>query len=89
MIIAPHFAVRIRSLRKHGANQKRATTMKKPKNISTNAAPVAAPASAPAGLKKVSLAGRRSATQTPANKSAKAYPLLPGPNSQLRELVSW
>jgi hypothetical protein len=67
--------------------------MKKPKTT-TNAATVAAepnaavaaptPAPAPA-LKKVSLAGF--ATQTPASKSAKAYPLLPDPDGQVGELV--
>ena len=66
--------------------------MKKPKSTTTNAATerqsgigpaepkaaVAAPTPAPApALKKVSLAGF--ATQTPASKSAKAYPLLPDP----------
>ena len=60
--------------------------MKKPKTTSTNAAPVAAPALAAAGLKKVSLAGF--ATQTPASKSAKAYPLLPDSDGQVAELVS-
>src|SRR5437879_2606143 len=66
--------------------------MKKPKTTTT-AAPVAAqpkaaaaaPAPAPA-LKKVSLAG--SATQTPASKSAKAYPLLPDADGQVAELVT-
>ena len=43
------------------------------------------PAPAPA-LKKVSLAGF--ATQTPASKSAKAYPLLPDPDGQVAELVT-
>ena len=68
--------------------------MKKPK-ATTSAAPVVAepkaavaapstPAPAPA-LKKVSLAGF--ATQTPASKSAKAYPLLPDPDGQVAELV--
>ena len=37
-------------------------------------------------LKKVSLAGF--ATQTPAGKSAKAYPLLPDPDGQVGELVT-
>ena len=69
--------------------------MKKPK-ATTSAAPVVAepkaavaapstPAPAPA-LKKVSLAGF--ATQTPASKSAKAYPLLPDPDGQVGELVT-
>lgn len=43
------------------------------------------PAPAPA-LKKVSLAGF--ATQTPASKSSKAYPLLPDPDGQVAELVT-
>ncbi len=53
----------------------------------TNAATAAAEsnASAPA-LKKVSLAGF--ATQTPASKSSKAYPLLPDPDGQVGELVT-
>ena len=54
------------------------------------AAPKAAPAAptpAPApALKKVSLAGF--ATQTPASKSAKAYPLLPDPDRQVAEIVT-
>ena len=64
--------------------------MKKTK-ATTSAATVAAepkaptPAPAPA-LKKVSLAGF--ATQTPASKSAKAYPLLPDPDGQVGELVT-
>ena len=64
--------------------------MKKQKTTNTNAATVAAepkaptPAPAPA-LKKVSLAGF--ATQTPAGKSAKAYPLLPDPEAK-REITS-
>ena len=69
--------------------------MKKPK-ATTSAAPVVAepkaavaapstPALAPA-LKKVSLAGF--ATQTPASKSAKAYPLLPDSDGQVAELVT-
>ena len=67
--------------------------MKKPKTTTTNApivaaepkAAAAAPTPAPA-LKKVSLAGF--ATQTPAGKSAKAYPLLPDPDGQVGELVT-
>ena len=60
--------------------------MKKPK-ATTNAATVAAPTPAPApALKKVSLA--EFATQTPASKSAKAYPLLPDPDGQVGELVT-
>ncbi|MEA3212338.1 MAG: hypothetical protein QOE70_5395 [Chthoniobacter sp.] len=69
--------------------------MKKPKSTTTNAATVAAepkaavaaptPTPAPA-LKKVSLAGF--ATQTPASKSAKAYPLLPDPDGQVAEIVT-
>jgi len=64
--------------------------MKKTK-ATTSAATVTAepkaptPAPAPA-LKKVSLAGF--ATQTPAGKSAKAYPLLPDPDGQVGELVT-
>ena len=75
--------------------------MKKPKSTTTNAATerqsgigpaepkaaTAAPTPAPApALKKVSLAGF--ATQTPASKSAKAYPLLPDPDGQVAELVT-
>ncbi len=53
----------------------------------TNAATIAAESKAPApALKKVSLAGF--ATQTPASKSAKAYPLLPDPDGQVGELVT-
>ena len=63
--------------------------MKKPKAQTTNAATVAAPPKAPApapALRKVSLAGF--ATQTPASKSAKAYPLLPDPDGQVAEIVT-
>jgi hypothetical protein len=60
--------------------------MKKPKDTTTNAAPVATPASAPVSVKKVSLAGFT--TQTPATKSAKADPLLPDPDGQVGELIS-
>ena len=64
--------------------------MKKAKTT-TNAAPVAAEPKAPTpvpapALKKVSLAGF--ATQTPASKSAKAYPLLPDSDGQVGELVT-
>ena len=69
--------------------------MKTPKSTTKNAATVAAepkaavaaptPVPAPA-LKKVSLAGF--ATQTPASKSAKAYPLLPDPDGQVAEIVT-
>ena len=68
--------------------------MKTPKTTTKNAATaaepkavVAAPTPAPApALKKVSLAGF--ATQTPASKSAKAYPLLPDPDGQVAEIVT-
>ena len=63
--------------------------MKKPKAETTNAATVAAPPKTPApapALRKVSLAGF--ATQTPASKSAKAYPLLPDPDGQVAEIVT-
>ena len=63
--------------------------MKKPKAQTTNAATVAAPPKTPApapALRKVSLAGF--ATQTPASKSAKAYPLLPDPDGQVAEIVT-
>ena len=61
--------------------------MKKPKAPTTNAATVAALPKTPApALRKVSLAGF--ATQTPASKSAKAYPLLPDPDGQVAEIVT-
>lgn len=50
------------------------------------APPVASASPAPAGLRKVSLAGF--AVQSPAGKSAKSYPLLPDPDGQVAELVS-
>ena len=52
------------------------------------AAPVAAPSPppAPAGLRKVSLAGF--AVQSPAGKTAKSYPLLPDPDGQVAEMVT-
>ena len=50
------------------------------------AAPPAAPATpAPAGLRKVSLAGFT--VQSPASKSSKSYPLLPDPDGQVSEIV--
>ncbi len=48
--------------------------------------PAASTAPAPAGLRKVSLAGF--AVQSPASKSAKSYPLLPDPDGQVSELVT-
>ncbi len=52
--------------------------------ILTEAAPV--PPTAPAVLRKISLAGF--AVQTPASKNAKSYPLLPDPEGQVAELVT-
>ena len=50
------------------------------------APPAASVAPAPAGLRKVSLAGF--AVQSPVSKSAKSYPLLPDPDGQVGELVT-
>ena len=68
-------------MKKTKATTSAATVAAEPK--AANAATTPAPAPA---LKKVSLAGF--ATQTPASKSAKAYPLLPDPDGQVGELVT-
>ena len=68
-------------MKKTKATTSAATVAAEPK--AATAAPTPAPAPA---LKKVSLAGF--ATQTPAGKSAKAYPLLPDPDGQVGELVT-
>ena len=54
--------------------------------LAVAAPPAASAAPAPAGLRKVSLAGF--AVQSPASKSAKSYPLLPDPDGQVSELVT-
>ena len=68
-------------MKKQKATTSAATVAAEPKAAVAASTPAPAPA-----LKKVSLAGF--ATQTPASKSAKAYPLLPDPDGQVGELVT-